>query len=404
MQNQTHPKIRNLNPHPIIHQGQSFLVLRDPLRLTEHSVVLPQFLAPLILLCDGSRTKNAIRAILRLHFGLPIDKDTLDRFLDIFDEMLLLDNERTTQAREQALMAYRSAPFRPPALAGSSYPANPAALHRHLQDYLEAADVSPHPDGGSGLLSPHIDYLRGGEVYAQVWKRAAKMVKAADLVIVLGTDHHGGHNPLTLTRQNYATPFGVLPTDRDVVNAIAESIGEKIAFTGELYHRDEHSIELVATWLQHLRDKKPVPIVPILCGSFASHVFGEEHIENNPFINNLVETVRSATRGRNVFYVISGDLAHVGPAFSGEPLNDQGRNAIQAADDELLQQMAAGNASGFFHAIQHVRDQNNVCGTIPVYLAMRMMGEVSGEVTGYRQCPADEQGTSIVSVGGVVFT
>ena len=118
-----------------------------------------------------------------------------------------------------------------------------------------------------GLLSPHIDYARGGEVYAQVWKRAAQAARDAELVILLGTDHYGA-DLLTLTRQNYATPYGVLPTDAALVDRLATAIGAEAAFAGELRHRGEHSLELVAVWLHHMRGGQPVPVAPILTGSF----------------------------------------------------------------------------------------------------------------------------------------
>ena len=68
-----------------------------------------------------------------------------------------------------------------------------------------------------GLISPHIDYPRGWRTYARTWQLAADAVEEAELVILLGTDHGGGAGALTLTRQNYATPWGVLPTARRIL-------------------------------------------------------------------------------------------------------------------------------------------------------------------------------------------
>ncbi len=379
------------------------LLLRDPLQLMEQSVLIPQELAPLLLLCDGTRARATIHTLLAQHFHLSIDENLLDHVITTLDETFLLENGRAQEEKARHLTIYRGTPFRPPALAGSSYPADPGALHRLLQDYLEAADTEPDTVLGRGLLSPHIDYPRGGEIYAQVWKRAAPTIQAADLIVILATDHYGGHNPFTLTRQNYATPYGALPTEQRVVDALASALGEDAAFAGELHHRTEHSIELVAVWLQHLRNQEPVPVVPILCGSFAEHVYNGNPLAQNPIIDTFITTLRAATAGRNVVYVISGDLSHVGPAFGGAPLDETGRKHIKTADDELITNMLAGNAAGFFNTIQKVHDENNVCGTIPIYLALQLMGTITGEPIGYAQCPADEHNTSLVSVCGVVF-
>ena len=74
----------------------------------------------------------------------------------------------------------------------------------------------------------------------------------------LGTDH-SGNDRFSLTRQHYATPLGVMPTDLAPVDRLATVIGEKWAFAGELRHRQEHSLELPLVWLQFLRGGEPVP-------------------------------------------------------------------------------------------------------------------------------------------------
>ena len=402
--NHQFPKLRPIRPEPIVYQGQHYFILRDPLRLKENVMLLPDPLLPLLLLCDGTRDKDTILHLFKTYFEIPLAADVLDHFLNAFDEMCLLETGRAAQARQQLVDEYRAAPFRKPVSAGLSYPADPAELHHLLQNYLEEAETEPDPAAGEGLLSPHIDYPRGGAVYAQVWKRAAKMIESADLFIVLGTDHHGGHNPITLTRQNYATPYGVLPTEQSVVDALVEILGEEKAFAGELYHRNEHSLELVLTWLHHLRGGQPVPVVPILVGWLlnGSHSNGSAPVDEK-LVDGLVKAVRQSTRGRKVCYIISGDLAHVGPAFSGAPLDNNGKIAIRTADDDIFRILSTGDSQTFINKLLSDYEPNNVCGTFPTYLAMRMMGNAKGEKVGYAQCPADEAGTSIVSVAGVVF-
>lgn len=403
LSNNQRPKLRPLDPQPLVYQGQASLLLRDPLRLAQDALIVPQYLAPLLLLCDGERDIPTIAAILDQHFRLPVRPDTIRQFIQMCDQMCLLDNQRAAEAQRNALETYRNADFRTPALAGDAYPADPAQLHRLLNDHLEAAEVDPGPNAARGLLSPHIDYPRGGHIYARVWKHAAPALQHADLIVILGTDHYGGHNPITLTRQHYATPFGVLPTDQEVVDALAAATGEENAFAGELYHRHEHSIELVAVWLHHLLNHKAIPLVPILVGQLPDPS-GENGAAARPHLADaLVAALRQATAGRRVFYVVSGDLAHVGPAFGGRPLDENTKHRIAAEDQRLFDHLAAGDAQGFLHTILSEDDKNNVCGTFPLYLAMRMMGTTRGKTIGYAQCPADNHNTSIVTIGGVVF-
>lgn len=252
------PKLRPIDARPVVQAGRAVIVLRDPLRLSEKTVIIPQHLAPVLSLCDGTRDASALSAALAVRFGLRVGHDVMERLLSAFDEAFLLENERSQQARERALTDYRQAPSRRPSLAGNGYPADAGELRRMLRGYMDAVqDVEPDPAGGRGLVTPHIDYDRGGPVYAQVWKRATEMVRAAELAVILGTDHYGQNGRITLTRQHYATPFGVLPTASQVVNQLAEAMGAEEALADELHHRGEHSIELAAVWLHHVRQGGP---------------------------------------------------------------------------------------------------------------------------------------------------
>jgi AmmeMemoRadiSam system protein B len=334
---------------------------------------------------------------------VPITVQAVEGLLEALDEALLLENERFQQARDTALQEYLRAPFREPTNAGQSYPADVAELRDMLQRHFEAAETTPDSGHGRGLVSPHIDYARGGPVYAQVWKRAAQWARDADVAVVLGTDHYGGDGQLTPTRQSYATPFGVLPTATDVVDALARSLGVGDAFSDELHHRGEHSIELAAVWLHFVRQERPCALVPVLCGSFGRFVRGEADPATDARLARFVDALSEATAGRRTLFVAAADLAHVGPAFGGPPQGLLERGRLQAADDELTERVCAGDAAGFFAAIQREGDRFNVCGVPPIYLLLRLLQRAVGEKVGYLRCPADEQGTSLVSICGVTL-
>lgn len=407
----TYPKLRALSIRQHMQQGRPYLLLRDPEQITENSLLVPQPLATVLAFCDGKHDIPSMMAAFTRHTGMALPRHLVEELLTALDEALMLDNERFAAAYEQTLLTYRNAPHRPAALAGLSYPEQKQQLWQLLQDYLEAVDdIEPltidwsHP---VGLLSPHIDYPRGGAVYAQVWKRAAQIVQEAELVILLGTDHYGG-DLFTLTRQHYATPYGVLPTAVPIVDQLAAAIGEEAAFAGELRHRGEHSLELVAVWLHHMRAGQPCAVVPILCGGFHRFLQNGKTPAQDRLITEIVEILRTVSQGQRTVIIASGDLAHVGPAFGGEPVTATGRTTLRAADEQLIQQMVNGDVEGFYSEIRKVQDANNVCGVAPIYLTMRALAGNSanplrGQHIGYATCPADEQNTSVVTVGGMIF-
>jgi AmmeMemoRadiSam system protein B len=383
-------------------QGPGYM-LRDPLRLAESYLIVPEAFAPLLMLLDGTNELGDLHALLSAQLGAVSGPSLLDQLLAALDEALLLDNARFRAARAAVSDAYARAACRAPSMAGLSYPATAGELRSMFDDLLErAGDVELSPADSRALLSPHIDYERGGHVYAQVWKSAAAALREAELVVVLATDHYSPE-AVTLTRQHYATPYGTLPTERSVVDALAEACGPSDAFAAELYHRHEHSIELVVTWLHHMRGGQPCPVVPILCGSFQRFVRGRELPETDRRLAGLLAALREVMAQRRVAIVISGDLSHVGPAFGGAALEASSEEALRSDDQALLAHMRAGSAEGFWGEVRAQRDRNNVCGVPPLYLALRLLGQTSGELIDYARCPADDDDTSAVTIAGMVF-
>jgi AmmeMemoRadiSam system protein B len=400
-----YPRLRSVDTQAVLHRGKAFLLLRDPLNLSDNMVLVPQGLAPVLSLCDGTFDDRHMREILADEHGIQIDHAEIMDLILTLDEAFLLVNQRSSDAKEVALEEFRQAPFRPPILAGKSYPAQAADLHKMLDGFMmDIGAPDPMPPEIRGLVSPHIDYMRGSRVYAEVWNAAPEAAREAELVIILGTDHFGPDRTLNLTHQDYSTPLGVLPTSREMVSYLAETIGDDLAFDGELYHSSEHSIELAAVWLHYIRGGEPCDIVPVLCGSFAPFIRGDISLHEDEHITRAISALRNISTQRRTLFVAAADLAHVGPSFGGEPLDLPGHARLHHSDLELLERICEGDAAGFLAAIQSVEDRDNVCGTAPIYLAMEGLSPVQGQVVAYEHCPADAQDQSAVSVCGLLFT
>ena len=174
MSGEMRPKLRHVQVSRGQQHGQQVLVLSDPWGLSDCAVILPASLAPVLEMCDGTRDVAALRTVLELRIGLRVGPDYLEKMFIALDKALMIDNEHFAQVYEEAVRKFRAAPSRPPTMTDRVYPANSELLEQVLCGYFDGL----LPDAGDmteaaevrGLVSPHIDYQRGGIVYAEVWR------------------------------------------------------------------------------------------------------------------------------------------------------------------------------------------------------------------------------------------
>ena len=397
-------KLRQVQFQQVQYQNQPMWFLDDPHRLTERQMVLPYPLARMVSMMDGSRSVAVLHQIVQSEARADVPLSAVTDAIQQLDEALLLDNERSQAAIAKIKAEWSAQAFRPPAFAGLSYPDNSAELDTFLQAY--SADDTELAEWGAwhgrAIVAPHIDYQRGGPVYAKVWQRAAAAINEADLILIWGTDHKGGLASLTLSSIPYATPYGILPTDQALVDELAATIGQDAAYALELNHQQEHSIELAAVWLHHIR-RESCPVIPILIGSF-HHFTPDGHPKRDPNIVAFLDKLKALTAGKKVLSIASVDLAHVGPAFDSDYLmGPPERAALRDFDDRLMGTIERGDKEAFYQQLAADRNANNVCGFSPTYLMLDYLGETQGQRVAYDQCSADQQDLSVVSICGMLL-
>jgi MEMO1 family protein len=274
--------------------------------------------------------------------------------------------------RAAAQAAFRSAP-RAAACAGSSYPDDPGELQALLAGFYEArGGPGPRrPGSGAGrgarlLVAPHIDFARGGATYAHAY--AALEGSDADLYVVFGTAHASPSRLFTLTRQDYLTPLGAVPTDRAVVDALAAALGDDV-FEDELVHVGEHSCEFQMVWLRWTLGGRPFTAVPVLCSSI-SHL-----ADPAGATARFLAALAGATAGRRVCFVAGADLAHVGPQYGDLRPPTAAELARLADQDRLaLDRLARGEPAAFHRDAVVEDERRRLCGVAPIYAALRAAG------------------------------
>lgn len=383
-----------------------FVWLFDRVGLSDRAVRVPLELVPIIEMFDGRRTLRDIQLqLMRLSGGTLVPMEYLENFARRLDEALLLDS---LQFRQH----FASTQVRPPSCIGV-YPPQPEQAQEHLRrQFLRAGGPGVDPNqlqrNGTlasslrGALIPHIDYHRGGHSYAWAYKELIEHADA-DVFVILGTAHYSAQR-FTLTTRDFQTPLGLVHTDKDYVQLISDHYGDGL-FDDEPAHWPEHSIELQLVFLQYCFPDKPFRIVPIVVGSFQDCIDQERKPEEMPDIAQMLAALQLAEResGARVFYISSGDLAHIGPKF-GDPcaVNDEWLIQSRERDQQLLECLVAANRLAFFRTLLEERDQRRICGFPPTYTLLAVLEPTRGHLAHYDQYVAPN-GFESVSFASLLF-
>src|SRR3954467_1592009 len=167
------PKLRPMHARRFEHGGQAFVALEDPLGVAASPMLVPMDgFHWVVRHFDGTRSLVEIQAEVLRQTGQLIPSADLDSLVTQLDRAMVLDGPAFAAFAE----GYRNERTRPAALAGQSYAGTERALRTQLARFFAHEDGSGSPGerrNGSpgeaagrlrGVLSPHIDFARGGPV------------------------------------------------------------------------------------------------------------------------------------------------------------------------------------------------------------------------------------------------
>jgi len=400
------PRLRAVEAFPVEQKGQRFVALRDPAGYVEAVIMLPIDLVEILALFDGEHSIAAIQAELQQRHGEHVPRENIEQLIGELDEHGFLDSPAFARRRTAIDDAYLAAPRRPASHAGGAYPDDPVELRSRMDGFFTSPQgpgaVGAFQGGGvGGLIAPHIDFHRGGPAYAWAYRDLAERGDA-DLFVIFGTCHAGMADPFALTRKDYDTPFGPARVDQDAVEALATRARQD-CFGSELAHRNEHSIEFQAVFLNYLYGgRRNIRIVPVLT-SFAHEALARGLVpDDDPRVGRFLDALGTlASSGRRVAFIAGADLAHVGPRFGDpRPVSPAELSTIDREDREMLRAVEAGDADGFFESVRRDGDRRRICGLSPIYTLLRIRAGAKGLLRQYGQWP-DPQG--VVSFASVVF-
>lgn len=388
--------------------GKNIIVLSCPLGIADKPLGLLAAVGPILGCFEGKLSIDEIAEKFK-QYGL--SSATVAELARLVDEYCFLDSPRFQDLDRNVRMQFSNAEVRKPALAGLSYPNTANDLSSHLDQFLAHGNgltlVEQLKDKKLlGLVSPHIDYHRGGVCYGIAWNALKK--HDHDLYLILGTSHQYSSLMFHLTRKDFETPLGTLHCDREFVDKLATRYGTVRAFTDEFLHRREHSLELQTPFLRHLKSESK--IVPILVGGFhhmlRSGKLPSEFDEYENFAGGLSECLREIiAEGRRICLIAGVDMAHVGPQFGDkEALTKDFMTEVEKRDREYLSAIETHDKHKLFLHVEEDLDRRRICGFPTMYMILDVLERIGiryhAQTFDYRQA-VDYSGGCAVTFAGM---
>src|SRR5262249_52686739 len=132
----------------------------------------------------------------------------------------------------------------------------------------------------------------------------------------------------------------------------------------------------------------PIRIVPLLVGPFEDCVLDNASPAAQGDIGRMIASLRKAEAQtpEPICYIISGDLAHIGPKFGDEkPVHETQLNHSRRQDEALIRQAEAVDTAGYFKVIAGEQDERRICGLPPTYTVLEAVRPGKGKLLHYDQ-------------------
>lgn len=404
------PRLRmDLEPVPVTVSGRQAILLRDPLNLSSHSVVLGPHEIFLAAHMDGQRRSLDLQEAFMRQHGVLVYTEDIDRLVQRLDEQVLFDNDRFRDRLKEEVQRFKASPIRESTHAGLSYEMDPSSLAQSLESfYLDdegpgLPSLTKERQDLAGILVPHIDFTRGGRTYAWGHKTIVESARQRTFLI-LGTAHRPGKHAVMLAPKAFATPFGVVPCHEDAVDFLKSRMDFDIT-EDEFLHRQEHSVEFQVVFLQHDFPQDKLRIVPVLMGLFDEELTGSTGAIEE--VHQFVACVRELMdQGEEILPIASVDLSHMGPSFGDpRPLSFLDLSDVRDQDLALLRVASERGAEEFRETMRTVHMPRRVCGTPAIYALLKILeGRTGpGNLLKYEQCVSKETG-DLVSIASMAFS
>ena len=396
-----YPKLIAVDTFPVEEDGRKMYCIKDPQNSDIAPLVVSELALYIMTFFDGNNSIDSVIATLKEKYGKVIEKADLDSLVKMLDTSLLLENENYINHQQLIENNFFNSDTRKAYLSGLSYPESKEKLNNMLDDFFEkAGKILPLKNENEilrGLVSPHIDFTRGGTSYAVAYREIINKSNA-NTYLIFGTTHYAQNdNPFILTRKPFSTPLGTIDTDTEFLDRIEDKCKWDL-YEGEIFHRTEHSIEFQVVFLQHILKEKNFKIIPVLCNSFHQFIGnGSSPFEDKKISTFLTELKKIIDSYGDSVVVIAGvDLAHVGPKFGDkDQVDEKTLSWIRNRDAISLEYTEKIDAEGFYRSVEEEKDKRKICGLSSIYSMLKVTDASYGTILDYDNALEEDTGSVV---------
>jgi len=254
--------------------------------------------------------------------------------------------------------------IRPPAVAGSFYPADPEKLGAELTRCLQGPVVQARKKA-TGIVVPHAGYIYSGPVAGILYRQ----VDLPKRFIILSPNHTGYGLPCSIMPEGeWETPLGQSRINCHLASRFMRNCPRLQSDTDA--HRMEHSLEVQLPFLQYL--KREFTFVPLTLSHLPLPVCLE-------IGRALAQTVKAASEP--VLIIASSDMNHY-----------ENQEIAMRKDQMAIDRILELDPSGLYETVK--KNGISMCGIIPTTVMLVVARELgakkaelvkhatSGDVTG----------------------
>lgn len=391
---------------PIKQNGETYLYFQDQYGYAPDNFAVPHSARNIFSLFDGQRSIDDLME----YTSNGVTKEQILEYVQFLDENALLHSPFFKEIAEKTELNYEQSDVHHSITAGLAYPNDPEEMTHFLNEAFGKLPTSEPVQSAKALYAPHIDIRVGMNSYVKAFS-AIKNLKPKRVVMV-ATSHYSGmypdiyeERPFVISSKDFKMVNGAVKADRESIQKIREAVADEEEHYGITFrdraHRIEHSIEQHLVFINHLWEHE-FSMIPIVVGSldelfYKADGFQGQQVEN--FTSLLAELFGE---DEETFFLISGDLSHIGKKFGDEKPAKELYEEIRTFDERFLDYGAAGSSQKILNLMSKEYDPYRICGYPPLFSFLKLMPYLKGEILTYDIWDETER-ESGVSFGSILY-